>query len=252
MRSAFVVASAVVVSMVACGGAPGDEARDATVQPAPAEAQWTEVERGVWERPRVGGGHERVGFGVEGLEYVLRKTRAERESLLKQAPRSSAARLEANALSLQALEAQLREASAPGGSLPPPVVPPKVSSPPGRAASFGLDFCGGVFEPDVLFNNAPHLLVGEVTAKGRWTEPAPYATNIKTLYTYVYAAALDMGPGYYDEDYSMEGPFSGSCCASIETFGGIAPTGMAYLLGRVTITSTHGCSDQRVYEATSY
>lgn len=247
MRNALVVASTVVVSMVACSGTPGDEAREVA-----AQGSWTEVERGVWERPRVGGGRERIGFGVEGLEYVLRKTRAERESLLKQAPHASAARLEVNARSLQDLEAQLREASAPGGSLPPPVLQPKVSSPPGGVASFGLDFCGGVFEPDVVFNNAPHMLLGEVTAKGRWTEPAPYSLFIKTLNTHVYAEALDMGPGYYYERYDQEGPFSGSCCAYKETYGGIGPTQMAYLWGRVTISSTNGCSDQRFYEASSY
>jgi hypothetical protein len=253
-----VTISLAALAIVGCNQADDADPLDDVVSSGEesAEITWVEIAPGVWERPRLEGGFERLGFGLQAFEFALERARQERVALLDLRDRDAPdleTRLHKNLELINYLRSTVDEAGEVGE--PEPLTPPSVeatslaASSPSSSSAVSDYVCAGSYNFDIQFYYG--MVDGAVATTASWNEFGPYAPYQKTLHTYSYAWAPDYSPSdHTDSDYY--GPFSHSCCASVSSYAGVGVTFRPMLYGSAYVSVTSGCSAFRFYEASNY
>ena len=229
-----------------------DESNVETGDNVELTAEWAEVSPGIWERWRFDGGFERMGFGIEGLQFALEQARQERIELLAGVHEWSVSdlndRLRSNQELIGYLQGSLDEAKQSGLREELPLEPPAFDE-VADSSSVSDYVCGGTYTFDINFIYT--MTEGWVDTVAGWSEFGPYAPYKKTLYTYAYAWTYDGGISPREDEDSV-GPFSYSCCTVIQSGAGVEPTFNPMLYGRAYVSVTNGCSAFRFHEFANY
>ncbi len=247
------VTSLAVLAMVGCGAEQGAEERQATGQTVQAVEStntegWTKIAPGVWERARLAGGVERMGFGREAFEFALQRARFEQATMMiqmKELGGSNAAlarQMDSNTKRIQFLEKSVEEARV-AEALAMDIEP--FAS--GSSGSPSGSVCGGSYYFTITFQFG--MVDGSVTSKAEWSEFGPFAPYKKTFHTYARASMED---NITNEDSDAYGPFSDDWLVIVTSSASISPTFVPQLYGSTYLSVTDGCSASRFYEAWSY
>jgi hypothetical protein len=153
-----------------------------------------------------------------------------------------ARQLESNEKRIQFLETSVEETR---------VAEAMLAAAPGSEAflsnSTSGSVCHGAYTFDISFTSMS--MSGSVTSRITWSEAGPMPRYIKTLHTYAEARTYD--GSYVHSDADTYGPFSGLCCAGVESYARVY-TSAPLLYGSTYLTVSNGCSASRFYEASSY
>lgn len=203
-----------------------------------AAAGWTEIAPSVWERARLQGGFERIGFGADGLAFALET--APRESAQEKPERAGDEHIEY-------LEASLREAREVESQLrakDPDAEPPPLYGAVLAASSGSV--CGGYYGVDISF--LPGIAYSEVTTTVDWSDFGPFLPYTLKLRAFAWAAMGD-GSGDSVGNWSTTESPGATIAATTQSSAMIGPTFTAKLMGRGYVKTTNGCNTHIYYEA---
>lgn len=230
-----------------------DEAQQASPDQTPAP--WTLVAPGVWERPRLGGGMERMGVGRSGFDFALQRARQEHTNLLAMQDRAPSERLEQriteDAAHVEFLEStladdRLAEALSDDGLAEQAMMKGDDGPSGGDPTPKSGSACGGYYRLDVDFFYG--IAIGSVTATADWEEFPPLAPYPKTMHTYAYAEYS--GAPISNSDADSYGPFV-AWGAHIESTASMSPDFAPYLYGSAYLIVSGGCNKAVFYEASN-
>jgi hypothetical protein len=111
-------------------------------------------------------------------------------------------------------------------------------------------FCGGYYGFEVEFAYA--MAGGSVTTRGGWTEFGPFAPYTKQFYVYATGWLYNPNDTPSDQTSASSGPFSHTCCRSVETSAAAYPTFTPVLEGAGYLFGSSGCEAPRYYRAWNY